>query len=76
MWIRSRLESDRLLVVASRIVYTGSSRVVVFICTLALMDGFSADKIEKFLDEVMFASEIVSDLVERRNSNAAASESQ
>jgi hypothetical protein len=73
MWIRSRLGSDCLLVVASRIAHISSSRVLVFICTLALTTGLSADKIEKCLDGAMFGSEIVSVLVERRDNSAAAS---
>ncbi|CAG2003992.1 unnamed protein product [Fusarium graminearum] len=76
MWIRSRLGSDCLLVVASRIAHISSSRVLVFICTLALTNGLSPDKIDKFLDGAMFGSETVSVLVERLNNNAATLEGQ
>ncbi|KAG8664974.1 uncharacterized protein FPOAC1_012951 [Fusarium poae] len=73
-WIRSRLGSDCLLVVASRIAHISSSRVLVFICTLATANGLSVDKIEKFLDGAAFGSEVVSVLVEQGDSHIAASE--
>ena len=76
MWVRSRLGSDCLLTVASRIAHISSSSVLVFICNLALINGLSADKIEKCLDGAMFGSEIVSVLVERRDNSTAASLSQ
>lgn len=71
-WLRSKLGSDCLLVVASRIARIGMCRSLVFICTLAMTKGLRLDKIEDILDGAMFGSETVRVLVERLDSDSSA----
>jgi hypothetical protein len=75
-WMRSKLGSDCLLIVASRIARIGMCRALVFICTLAITKGLSVDKIDNLLGGAMFGSETVRVLVERCNSKASAPECQ
>ncbi|KAF4331785.1 hypothetical protein FBEOM_14442 [Fusarium beomiforme] len=71
-WMRSKLGSDCLLIVASRIARVGMCRALVFVCTLAMAKGLSEDRIYCCLDGAMFGSETVRILVERPGSKASA----
>jgi hypothetical protein len=71
-WMRSRLGSDCLLIVASRIARIGMCRALVFVCTLATVKGLSEDRIYNCLEGAMFGNETVRILVEQSGSNASA----
>ncbi|KAH7184343.1 hypothetical protein DER44DRAFT_816996 [Fusarium oxysporum] len=75
-WMRSRLGSDCLLIVASRIARIGMCRALVFVCTLAMVKGLSEDRIHDRLEGAMFGNETVRILVERSDGQASATKYQ
>ncbi|KAH7228546.1 uncharacterized protein BKA55DRAFT_716394 [Fusarium redolens] len=75
-WMRSRLGSDCLLIVASRIARIGMCRALVFVCTLAMVKGLSEDRIHDGLEGAMFGNETVRILVERSDGQASATKCQ
>ncbi|EXL64040.1 hypothetical protein FOPG_19691 [Fusarium oxysporum f. sp. conglutinans race 2 54008] len=70
--MRSKLGSDCLLVVASRIARIGMCSALVFVCTLAMAKGLSEDRIYSRFEGAMFGNETVRILVEKSGSNAGA----
>jgi hypothetical protein len=75
-WMCSKLGSDCLLIVASRIARIGMCRALVFVCTLAMVKGVSEDRIYNCLEGAMFGNETVRILVERSGSKASATRCQ
>ncbi|KAH7187834.1 hypothetical protein BKA60DRAFT_664977 [Fusarium oxysporum] len=75
-WMRSRLGSDCLLIVASRIARIGMCRALVFVCTLAMVKGLSEDRIHDRLEGAMFGNKTVRILVERSDGQASATKYQ
>ncbi|KAH7142443.1 hypothetical protein DER46DRAFT_631035 [Fusarium sp. MPI-SDFR-AT-0072] len=75
-WMCSKLGSDCLLIVASRIARIGMCRALVFVCTLAMVKGLSEDRVYNCLEGAMFGNETVRILVERSDGQASATKRQ
>ncbi|KAH7203160.1 uncharacterized protein BKA55DRAFT_600442 [Fusarium redolens] len=75
-WMCSKLRSDCLLIVASRIARVGMCRALVFVWTLAMAKDLSEDRIYNCLEGAMFGNETMRILVERPGSKASATRCQ